>query len=451
VTLRISNQLYDDPFRFFYELLQNADDASYDRYSGTPSIIFTVSPTELIVDLNEDGFSLSNVLAICSTGQSSKRLDQNSTGEKGFGFKSVFGVADQVHVTSGLWSFRFKHQRDEDGIGMIRPFWVPGEQLPQNVRTRFRLQLSFSEKNGLETLCAQMRSLHPSIIFALRRITKLSMCFKIAEAGTETVSFTKSVDEVRNIMTIASQEDAKTTEYFYRVLNKKASDLPRCVERTQTKSNVTIGLQISAPNNGSPLLDKAGQFVFAFLPIVQIKDLPFLVHADFILTGNRQAIPDNAWNKALRNNIAALFCKLAKTLVFERRKLSYDWLAYIPGLPEVRFWQPLSTSILLTLEEQELFFSMNGSLHKPSQLRILTSDFTHQSRPLISDSQQAWSCQTSTNHPIQRWLNLALSSWTSTRLSILLRMISRVLTRVYALGHCTMPGMTHSQHLSKMG
>ncbi|KIX03638.1 uncharacterized protein Z518_07191 [Rhinocladiella mackenziei CBS 650.93] len=389
-TKMISNQLYDDPFRFFYELLQNADDARYLRCGDTPTISFTVSQTELIVDLNEDGFSLSDVLAICSIGESSKTLDQNSTGEKGFGFKSVFGVADQVHITSGVWSFRFKHQREEDGIGMIQPYWEPGEQLPENVRTRFRLQLSFSEKDGLETLCAQMRSLHPSIIFALRQIKKLSVRFEIAEAGNGTVSFEKSVDVDRNIMTIVSREDAKATEYFYRVLDGQASDMPRNVERTQTTSNVTIGLPISAPNDGSPLLDEAGQFVFAFLPIVQIKELPFLVHADFILTGSRQAISDNAWNKALRNKIAALFCTLAKRLALEKSKLSYEWLAYIPLQPMVGFLQPLSASIRQILREQELFFSMNGSLHKPSRLRILTSDFTHQSEALMSDSKQAW-------------------------------------------------------------
>ncbi|KIW23153.1 uncharacterized protein PV07_11373 [Cladophialophora immunda] len=389
-TKMISNQLYDDPFRFFYELLQNADDARYLRCGDTPTICFTISQRELIVDLNEDGFSLSDVLAICSTGQSSKTHDQNSTGEKGFGFKSVFGVADQVHITSGLWSFRFRHQREEDGIGMIQPFWEPGEQLPENVRTRFRLQLSFCENDGLETLCAQMRSLHPSIIFALRKIKKLSVCFDIPGAENGTVSFEKSVDVDRNIMTIVSREAAKATEYFYRILDGQATDMPRNIERTQTTSNIRIGLPISAPNDGSPLLHEEGQFVFAFLPIVQIKELPFLVHADFILTGSRQAISDNSWNKALRNKIAVLFCTLAKRLVLEKRMLSYEWLAYIPLRPMVGFLQPLSASIRQILKEEESFFSMDGSLHKPSRLRILTSDFTHQSEALMSDSRQAW-------------------------------------------------------------
>jgi hypothetical protein len=82
---------------------------------------FTVFPKELRVDVNEDGFALLDVLSTCDTGQSSKQLDEDSTGEKGFGFKACFDVADQVLIQSGLWSFRFEHQRHQDGMGMITP------------------------------------------------------------------------------------------------------------------------------------------------------------------------------------------------------------------------------------------------------------------------------------------------------------------------------------------
>lgn len=394
---RISNQLYDDPFRFFYELLQNADDAHYLRCKDTPTITFTVSKTELIVDLNEDGFSLLDVLSICSTGQSSKTLDQNSTGEKGFGFKSVFGIADQVHITSGLWSFRFEHRHQDDGIGMISPIWEPGEQLPENVRTRFRLRLSFAELDGLETLCANLRSLHPSVIFALRKIKKLSVCFEVAGTVNRTASFQKSVSAGQNlmldenIMTIIAREGSKVTEHVYQTFSDSVSSMPPQVGRTQTTSPLTIGLPLTASNDGSPLLSAAGQFVFAFLPIVQITQLPFLVHADFILTGGRQGIVDNAWNRKLRDAIAILFNELVHGLVEEDNKLSYRWLAYIPLQPMIGFWQPLLALMRRMLSEATILFSRDGRLDESSQFRLLTGDFTHQSQPLMSDENQDWS------------------------------------------------------------
>lgn len=391
---RISGQLYDDPFRFFYELLQNADDAHYVRCKSepdnTPAITFTVSPKELIVDLNEDGFSLSDVVSICSTGQSSKILDQNTTGAKGLGFKSVFGIANQVHITSGVWSFCFRHQRNEDGIGMISPIWVPGEQLPGHIRTRFRLLLSFTEADGVETLCSQMRSLHPSVVFALRRIKKLSIRFETAKGADTTVSLRRSINAARSIVTISSQEDATTKDYFYRVLEGQAVDMPREDERTQTTSTFTIGLPVTKSDKGYPLLSETGQYVFAFLPILQMTQLPFLIHADFVLTGSRQAILDNAWNRRLRDGIVSLFTKLARKLVLENNALSYRWPAYIPLQPMIGFWQPLPGSIQRALSRQSIFFSRDGSLHSPHLLRIPSPDFIHRSEPLMSASEQSW-------------------------------------------------------------
>ncbi|KAJ9605358.1 hypothetical protein H2200_010015 [Cladophialophora chaetospira] len=393
-TKTISDQLYDDPFRFFYELIQNADDAKYGD-SVTPTITFTVSKTDLIVDLNEEGFSLIDVQSICSTGQSSKSLDPNSTGAKGFGFKSVFGIADQVHIRSGLWSFRFEHRRQDDGIGMISPIWEPGEQLEGNVGTRFRLRLSFGDTDGLEDLCAQLRSVHPSVIFALRRIEKLSIRFDMAEATDGTVSFHKSVSKDR-IMTIESREctegteGTKVKEYYYRICHGELFDMPRQIERTKTTSVFTIGLPITDLDDGHPLLSATGQFVFAFLPIVQMMQLPFLIHADFLLTGSRQAILDNAWNRRLRAGLAFRFNTLVKQLVLENSNLSYEWPAYVPLETMIGFWQDFPGSIQRALREEEIFFSRSLSLHKPRLLRILTPNFTYRSTPLLSDSNQAW-------------------------------------------------------------
>ncbi|KEF58470.1 uncharacterized protein A1O9_06396 [Exophiala aquamarina CBS 119918] len=70
--------------------------------------------------------------------------------------------------------------------------------------------------------------------------------------------------------------------------------------------------------------------------------------------------------------------------------MSHEWLAFIPLQPMSGFLQPLLESIRQILSEQELFLSMDGSLHKPGQLRILPSDFTHESEPLVSGSGKAW-------------------------------------------------------------
>lgn len=54
----MSSQLYDDSFRFFFEVIQNADDAIFEPWV-IPTIQFRVFSSEIIVEVNEKGFSLS--------------------------------------------------------------------------------------------------------------------------------------------------------------------------------------------------------------------------------------------------------------------------------------------------------------------------------------------------------------------------------------------------------
>lgn len=123
--------------------------------------------------MNEDGFTLADVIAICSTGRSSKAKNDATTGEKGFGFKSVFGIASKAHIQSGLWSFSFRHERDEDGIGMVSPSWEQSSPLSDGVRTRFILTYAFDGDATLGGLCDHLERQPVTIVGFLRKITKM--------------------------------------------------------------------------------------------------------------------------------------------------------------------------------------------------------------------------------------------------------------------------------------
>ncbi|KAK5105136.1 hypothetical protein LTS08_001410 [Lithohypha guttulata] len=49
------SQLYDDSFRFFFEVIQNADDAIFEPWV-IPTIQFRVFPSEIIAEVNEKGY-----------------------------------------------------------------------------------------------------------------------------------------------------------------------------------------------------------------------------------------------------------------------------------------------------------------------------------------------------------------------------------------------------------
>jgi hypothetical protein len=357
-----------------------------------PAMTFTVFPKELRVDINEDGFALLDVLSICDTGQSSKQLDEESTGEKGFGFKAVFGVADQVHVQSGLWSFRFEHQRHQDGMGMITPIWEQREQLPDGVRTRFRLRYLMSEEDSLETLrhiWTRLEAQHASLLFALRKLRKISIDFQRVEGRNHTICFEKSFSTNENITRITSSVAGKVTDHFYRTSARTVRDMPKQIERSQSVSSIKIGFPVTAQTDGSLKIEANGQFVFAYLPVMQMAQLPFLIHADFLLPGSRQSVTDNSWNRKLRDEIAYLFALAVKDIVLEDNQLSYEWLACIPQ-PMNGFWQPLQGLIHRHLSTQKLFYSRAGTLHESSRLRILIREFMHHEEPLLPESSRSW-------------------------------------------------------------
>lgn len=89
--------------RSFIELLQNADDAN--------SSNFLVKKVDryLIIANNGNEFSKSNLEAICRSAASTKKRG-NSIGYRGIGFKSVVGLAQEVHIISGKLEITFSKE-----------------------------------------------------------------------------------------------------------------------------------------------------------------------------------------------------------------------------------------------------------------------------------------------------------------------------------------------------
>lgn len=393
---RISSQLYDDPFRFFFELIQNADDASYTKAADLPSMIFRVFSEELWIETNEDGFTLGDVLSICDTGQSSKLHDQNSTGEKGFGFKAVFGIADRVQIQSGLWSFRFEHQRHQDGMGMITPIWELPETLRDGIRTRFKLRYCTFEHDNmkmLQQLWKRLETQHASLLFALRKLKKVSIEFRNGWQRNDTICFDKSVtsgkSEGEHFVRITSANADNMRVYLYRTFTSIIKDMPRQTDHSARTASVQIGFPVTAQHNGSLDIQADGQFVFAYLPVMQLAQLPFIIQADFILPGSRQSVTDNLWNTRLRERIAYLFVISVLCMVQENDAISYEWPESIPK-PTSGFWEPLQGLIHQGLSVRDLFRSRSGSLHRPDKVLILSSDFMHNQEPLIRDTAASW-------------------------------------------------------------
>ncbi|KKK68416.1 hypothetical protein LCGC14_2944290, partial [marine sediment metagenome] len=79
----LKGELYTEEYHFILELLQNAEDNSYD--TNKPRITFTIEPEKIIVQNNEVGFEKENIVAICAVGpkSSTKRSKKGYIGHKG--------------------------------------------------------------------------------------------------------------------------------------------------------------------------------------------------------------------------------------------------------------------------------------------------------------------------------------------------------------------------------
>lgn len=246
-----------------------------------PSITFRIKPSALIIESNELGFTLENVESICDTGKSSKASNADTTGEKGLGFKSVFGIAEYVHIQSGLWSFRFEHRQGEEGVGMITPVWTDVTSLlPSNVGTRLTLRY-YDQRDIFSTrLVSEFEKLPRTIMFALRKLRKLVIVVDGVAGRSDRIAFEKDgdlrSDQIRINTTVTGNFGAHTSATTWlRLFQNTVSDLPSDTHRTSSESDVTVAFEVDS--YGLPVIPANGQHVFAYLPVERIIQLPVCV------------------------------------------------------------------------------------------------------------------------------------------------------------------------------
>ena len=279
----ISEQLYSSKYRFLYELVQNADDSSYRKLpwfgGASPFLRFEVRPDTLIVETNEDGFSRANIEAICATGKSSKKglETDNHIGEKGFGFKSVFSIADEVRIQSGLWSFYFVHRRGEDGLGMVTPLDASPESLPEGVTTRITLRYSEEAKQEYSRLVEAVKDLPDTMILFLQRLLTIHINITGPDTPCEKTTFTKSYNISRSQCTIAgsrqcndSTESSKCTYFMFSQMRRNMPSHDRRKNRKEAKIELAFPID---PTTQQPKLSEMGQHVFAYLPLQRLSQI----------------------------------------------------------------------------------------------------------------------------------------------------------------------------------
>lgn len=262
----VAEDLYDSDTRFIFELIQNAEDNRYDTVlsrNESPYINFTLHDDRLVVDSNENGFNEQDVRAISSIHNSSKPLTGGYIGHKGIGFKSVFKVAQRVHIQSGPFCFSFQHRRNESGLGMITPSNQEHEVLPDEVRTRITLFLIHPE--DFDARATELTEIPDTLLLFLRKLQKITVNVRPSEKSTfpnASYEFCRNATETSTTLVQMTNGEEKVKNFIIR--KATVSGLPEHSSR-QGQDDAEVVLAFPVDASLKPI--KEPQYVYSFLPM----------------------------------------------------------------------------------------------------------------------------------------------------------------------------------------
>lgn len=150
----VGKNMYSSKDRMFFELIQNADDASPEN-----GVSVTVKTEGDYLTLVHNGFSFDreDFEAISSAANGTKKANENKTGYKGIGFKSVFTDSQEVLIKTG--GYQFKYQKDHPVFTSFEKFYFFVNELStQEQKDRFLARFS-SERakfNGVSDIPWQL-------------------------------------------------------------------------------------------------------------------------------------------------------------------------------------------------------------------------------------------------------------------------------------------------------
>ncbi|KAI0260315.1 hypothetical protein BC834DRAFT_901531 [Gloeopeniophorella convolvens] len=369
---RLSSDLYNKKTHFLLEFIQNADDNSYNP-NVAPALHLRVEDRLVVFECNEEGFSAANVNAICDIGASTKReRTRGFIGEKGIGFKSVFTVADQVHISSGPYIFHF--DRNEQ-LGMITP--VNGSAYPVRPGwTTFHLRLSPSE-SGAE-LSTQLRDVRPTLLLFLRQLRALSV--NIAGASIQV----RRTDDPEHGMACLERVEGGVHKEERFILVRHVAQTPTGQSGRENIKESEIVLAFPVTEAQDPVLER--QNVHAFLPL-RCYGFHFIIQADFITSASREDIlEDRPWNISLRNSVVDAFI-LAIERFLQHPKLRDTWFRYLPEAIADSFFMKIEHLLFVELWTRSVLRSSDDTYVCGHQLLTVPSAFSDDwGAPLIPES-----------------------------------------------------------------
>jgi len=214
-------------------------------------------------DCNEIGFTFRQLDALTRIGKSTKGPAGGSKGyigEKGIGFKSVFKVADVVHVASGYYEFKF-NRRNTIGMMLPIPCSFPSDDRV-NGYTQFLLELK--RNSDYEQIREDLKEIRSEILLFLRKLKRLDVSINGKQKACELRTKHSDFGFGGETVDISETTDRETKKTKYMIERLTVEDLPPDPRREGVAtSEVVVAFAVKDPT--TPIVKPRP--VFAFLPI----------------------------------------------------------------------------------------------------------------------------------------------------------------------------------------
>jgi hypothetical protein len=245
---QLATGIFEHAHHYVFELTQNADDNRYAKNADRflKFILLEDDPTHtpgsrgcLCVLNDETGFEKKHVESLCDIGNSTKSGNREGyIGEKGIGFKSVFLISDHPHIISNGYSFHFRRDDCDAGLGYIVPHWdelVPA--VAENSPTAILLPLRSA--SGVD-VAKQLADIEPECILFLRRLRSIELV--AAETGLNRTVRCSGTDGFFDL-----DADGTRTSYFVHRAEHSCSHIHEPLREGVASTPVTVALPLNAP------------------------------------------------------------------------------------------------------------------------------------------------------------------------------------------------------------
>lgn len=328
--------IYKDSLHFFLEIIQNADDCSKSNKTDEENSLDITITTDkdISFEYNDRGFNFSDIMAITSLGNSTKKsqLDNNADiGEKGIGFKSIFAIADRVNIESKY--FNFSIDSTKGLINILEPCDVSVNiENDENKKTKLTLILKedlknnddfFKQINDWINNNVKNTSIANPFLF-LKNITKINVIDERKENQEENQEINKSIIKTKipntnfTYITIGDDEYIVYTEMME--FNKEAiisrwehlKDNEGLTDNYILERPAEICFPLTTEINSTKINGK----IYSYLPTnIELPNFPCFINLDVHLTASRGNITkedfasNSHWNNQVKTELPKFLTK----------------------------------------------------------------------------------------------------------------------------------------------